>query len=113
MRARDQSGPPIPADVGHLHDLEHRLSSSWLHDKLGDIGQGFWGELAYEVELVPSDNNPPDGMFKGGMKGSQLFGVLETKVVLESRVNSHCVVPSDRLVNCIRGQGRPFSNNAL
>ena len=65
---RDQGEPPILANVGHLHDLEHRLSSPRLRDKLGDGGQGFRGELAYEAELVLSGNDAPDGVFKGGTK---------------------------------------------
>ena len=60
--------------MGHLHDLEHGLSSSWFRDKLGDIGQGFRGELAYEAELILRDNDAPDRAFEGGAKYLQLFG---------------------------------------
>ena len=72
MGARDKSGSPMPADVGYLHDLEYRLSSSWISDELGDIGQGFGGEggeLACGVELAPGDHDTPEGIFKEGMKG--------------------------------------------
>ena len=74
MRVRDQSGPPILADVGHLHDLEHRLSGPWLQDKLRDGGQSFGGELDYEAELILSDDDTPGSIFKGGTKCSQLLG---------------------------------------
>jgi len=66
------------ANVGHLHDFEHRLSGPWFRDKLGDIDQSFRGELAYEAEVVPSDNDTSDSAFKGGMKLAQLFVVSAT-----------------------------------
>ena len=66
------------ADVGHLHDFEHRLSSPWLRDKLGDVDQSFRRELAYEAELILNDNDTSDGAFKGGSKGLQLFGESAT-----------------------------------
>ena len=75
MRVRDQSGPPVLADVGHLHDLEHRLQSPWLDDKLGDSGQGFGGELACEAQLVPDDDNALYGIFEGRINCLQLLGV--------------------------------------
>ena len=56
------------ANVGHPHDVEHRLSSPWLRDKLGDIGHSFRGELAYEAELILSDGDTSDSAFKGGVK---------------------------------------------
>jgi len=68
VRVRYQGGPPILADVGHLHDLENRPSGPWFHDKLGDIDQGFRGELDYEAEFVLSDDDTSDSAFKGGVK---------------------------------------------
>ena len=60
--------------MGHLHDLEDRLSSSWLHDKLGYFDQGSRRKLGNDTELVVSDNDTPSGTFKGGTKLLQLSG---------------------------------------
>jgi len=73
VRARDQCGPPVLADVGHLHDPEHRLSSPRLCDKLAYVDQDFRGEVGNENELVLSDGDTPDGVFEGGTKFVQLL----------------------------------------
>ena len=64
--------------MGHLHDLEHRLSSPWLDEELEDIDQGFRGKVGYETELVLGDDNTPDSVFEGGMEFLQLLGVSAT-----------------------------------
>jgi len=79
VRIRDQGGSPILANVGHLHDREHRLSTSRLRDKLGYVGQGFGGEFGNGAEFVPSNNDTSDSALKGGMKCLQLFAVSATR----------------------------------
>jgi hypothetical protein len=74
VRVRDQGGPPVLANVGHPHDLEHRLPSPWLRDKLGDIYQGFGGKFDCGAEVALSGDDAPDNIFKG-WKCSQLLGV--------------------------------------
>ena len=73
LRARDQGGPPILADVGHLHDLEHRLSNPRLGDELGDGYYDFGWQLTYGTELVLGGNDALDDIFEGGMKFPELF----------------------------------------
>ena len=72
MRARDQGGPPILADVGQRYDPEYRLSSPWLRDKLGYGHEGFGGGLGYETEFVLSNKDAPGSVFDGVVKCSQL-----------------------------------------
>lgn len=72
---RDQGGPPILADMGNLHKLEHRLSGPWLRDKFGDRYYGFRWQFADDAEYVLGDNDAPERMLEGGMKCLQLVRV--------------------------------------
>lgn len=73
VRTGNQGGPPILADVRHLHGLEHRASSPWPRDEFGDGYYGFRRKLAYKTELVLGHNDTPDCIFKGGLEHLQLF----------------------------------------
>lgn len=70
MKTGDQGGSPVLANVGHLHDLEHRSASPLLGDKLGDDYCCFGRELAYNIKLVLGNSNTPGCIFKGGLKHS-------------------------------------------
>ena len=63
------------ADVGHLHEFEHRLPSSRLCDELEDSHQGFGWELSDDAEFVPGSDNAPGRVFEGGKKRLQLIKI--------------------------------------
>lgn len=81
-RIRDQGGSQILANVGHIHDVEHRFASPRFDDKLGDGHYGFGRKLAYKTELVAGDDDASDCIFWRGLRHLQLpSGVSETDEV--------------------------------
>ena len=85
------------ANVGHLHDLGHRLSRPWFHNKLGYIDQSFRGEFAYEAELILSDSDTSDSAHKRGVKFLQLLADQQRggvrifgRLTLSSSIRAFC-----------------------
>ena len=96
--------------MGHLHDLEHRLSSPRLGNKLEDVDQGFRGEVGCEIEFVPNDDDAPDDVFEGGMKFLQLLRVSASCGALGPGADLHCRGSSENPVSCIHVQTNVYQN---